>query len=568
MAFDGVFLSHIVRELEQAVGSRIDKIYLPSRDEIVLTLSKRGFAGKLLMTVSGVGPRVHFTAESFENPAVPPMFCMLMRKHFSSARLEGVRQNGLDRVLFLDFSAYSEMGDPVELTIAVEIMGRQSNIVLLCDGRVLDALRRSDPESGGRLILPGAVYEAPPMQNKLDPRCADISALAARIRESDDEDAKQIAAAVEGVSPLVAREIVFYAAQGTLEDALRRWSGYLSQGVPTLVLNADGTPADFTYLPIAQYGDRRTCRTAESFSALCDAFYRERRSEDAIRRRTHEISRLTATLIERTARKIEKQRGELARCDGKEQLRVFGELLKANLHSVERGAAFADVVNYYDPDGKTVRIPLKPNLSPSQNAQRYFTEYRKANTAQEMLTQRIGESAEELSYLESVADELTRASSERELAEIRAELAEAGYLRVPRTGKKKTARSLPPLHFVSDDGFDIYVGRNNKQNDELTLHTAAKSDLWLHVKGVHGTHTVVSAMGREIPPTTLMQAAMLAAYHSRARQSGGVAVDYCPIRHVRKPAGARPGMVIYDQYETVYVTPDAALAERLRADDR
>lgn len=568
MAFDGVLLSHVARELQQAVGSRIDKIYLPTRDDILLTMSKRGFSGKLLITVSGIGPRIHFTNESYENPATPPMFCMLMRKYFSSARLENVRQHGLDRVLFLDFSSYNEMGDEIELSIVVEIMGRQSNVILLCDGRVLDALRRSDPERNGRLILPGARYETPPAQDKLDPCDLTASEIAAHIGATEESLAKSISSAVEGVSPLVAREIACTAEQIGLVNALEEWKGYIEKGAPTLVVDTDGRPTDFTYLPIKQYNDKCTCRQVESFSELCDSFYRERQREDAVRRRTHETSRLVTTLIERTSRKIEKQRGELARCADKEQLRIFGELLKANLYAVERGAAFVDVVNYYDPEGKQVRISLKPELSPSQNAQRYFTEYRKANTAQEKLTHLIEESAAEIVYLESVADELTRAASDRELAEIRAELEQAGYLRASRTGKKKPPRALPPLHFVSDDGFDIYVGRNNKQNDELTLRIAEKSDLWLHVKDVHGTHTIISAMGKEIPPATVMQAAMLAAYHSRAKQSSSVAVDYCPVRNVKKPAHAKPGMVIYDRYETVYITPDEELVERLRANDR
>lgn len=568
MAFDGVFMSHIARELEQAVGARIDKIYLPTRDDIVLTLSKRGFSGKLLITVSGIGPRVHFTDDSYENPASPPMFCMLMRKHFSSARLERVSQHGLDRVLILEFSSYNEMGDEVELAIVVEIMGRQSNVILLCDGKILDALRRSDPESGGRLILPGAKYETPSSQDKLDPRTTSVEEIIARIEQGEGELPRRISDAIEGVSPLVAREIAQTAEKIGIVCALTEWKSHLEKGEPTLLVDGEQKPTDFTYLPIAQYDGRVACRRLDSFSELCNCFYRERQRQDSIRRRTYETGRLVSTLIERTSRKIEKQRGELARCADKEQLRVFGELLKANLYAVKRGAAFAEVVNYYDPDGSAVRIPLKAELSPSQNAQRYFTEYRKANTAQEMLTRLIDGSVSELAYLESVADELTRAESERELAEIRAELEEAGYIRSPRYNRKKTPRALPPLHFVSDDGFDIYVGRNNKQNDELTLRVAEKSDIWLHVKGAHGTHTVISAQGREVPVSTILQAASLAAFHSRAKQSSSVAVDFCHVKNVKKPAHARPGMVIYDRYETVYVTPEAALVERLRANDK
>ncbi len=563
MAFDGIFMSHICRELQAAVGSRIEKIYQPSRDDIVLTVSGKGFSRRLLITVSGVGPRVHFTDQKFENPATPPMFCMLMRKHFQSARLESVRQNGLDRVLLLEFSAFNELGDSVELTIAVEIMGRQSNVILVCDGRILDALKRVSLESGGRLILPGAKYELPETQGK-----ANVSAVSSGEFDelvSTAEPAKTLCTALEGVSPLVAREVCLAAENGGSAAAHAMLLSYKERGVPTLVVDPSGEPKDFTYMPIRQYDGTCTCEEYEDFSALCDRYFSRLQHAAAIRRRTHELVKLVSTLIERTSRKIEKQRGELAATENRERCRIFGELLKANIYRIERGASFVDVSNYYDPDCATVRIPLKPELTAAENAQRYFTEYRKLNTARQLLERFIAESIAELNYLESVLDILSRAESERELGEIRAELADAGYIKVQR-GRSKPPKSLGPLHFVSDDGFDIYVGRNNRQNDELTLKLAAKSDIWLHTKGVHGTHTVISACGKEVPPSTVLQAANLAAYHSKARQSSSVAVDYCPVKNVKKPSGARPGMVIYDVYETVYVTPDESLVDRLKVD--
>lgn len=563
MPFDGAFLSHIARELAPAVGTRVEKVYQPSREDIVLTLSGKGFSGRLLISISGIGPRLHWTEQTFENPATPPMFCMLMRKHFLSARLEEVRQNGLDRTLFLDFSSYNELGDPVTLTIAAELLGRQANLVLLADGRILDALRRTGAETDGRLILPGARYEAPPLQDKRDPRAVSAEALAAAVGGAMagglTDRARAIAAVVEGVSPPAARRIDEGAARFGLTEALARWQATLSQGEPALLLDAEGHPTDYTYF----VWEGEAARRESSFSALCDTFYRERQQAESIRRRTHDLTRLIATRIERTARKIEKQRGELAACEDRERLRIFGELLKANLYAVERGAPFVEVANYYDPNGATVRIPLKPELSPSQNAQRYFTEYRKANTAQQLLTARVEEGLAELSYLESVADELTRADSDRALAEIRDELIQTGYLRPDKAARRKPPKPCEPLRFVTDDGLTVLVGRNNRQNDELTLHTAAKSDLWFHTKAVHGSHAILLTGGQPAPATSVAQAALLAAYHSKARQSSGVAVDYCPVRQVKKPAGAQPGMVIYEHYETLYVTPDAAVVERL-----
>ena len=564
MAYDGIFMRNVCAELQQCVGSRVEKIYQPSRDDIVMLLSGRDFSGKLLISVGSVGPRVQLTRLQFENPAAPPMFCMLMRKHFTSARLDAVRQNGLDRVLILEFSSFNEMGDPVNLAVIAEIMGRQSNVVMTCDGRIIDALHRVDLESAGRLILPGAAYELPQPQDKLDPLHTTAAELERRL--DGDFDAKKVCACLDGVSPLIAREFCLWAEEGGLDFALSTLRGFSESGAPVLLTDENGAAVDFTYAPIRQYGDSRRCVQSDSFGELCDSFFAARQRDESIRRRTHELKRLVDTAIARISRKIDKQSGELNACEDREKYRVWGELIKANIYQIERGAPSATVVNYYDPDCAEVRIPLKAELSPAMNAQRYFNEYRKLSTAKQLLGKLIDDSKAELAYLESVADELTRAESDRELAEIKAELTSAGYLRAQRV-RQKAPKALPPLHFVSDDGFDIYVGRNNRQNDELTLRTAAKSDIWLHTKSVHGTHTIIDARGEKVPPSTVMQAAVLAAYHSKARQSGSVAVDFCPVKHVKKPGGARPGMVIYDNYETLYVTPDEALVKRLKADE-
>ncbi len=559
MPFDGIFMSNVCRELSAAIGSRVDKIYQPTREDIVLSLSSRGFKKKLLISVSGVGARIQFTEYTFENPATPPMFCMLMRKHFSNAKLEAIDQNGLDRVITLRFSAFNELGDEVELSIVTELFGRRSNIILTCDGRIMDAVRRSDPEAEGRLILPGAKYELPEPQNKLSLlECDD-----AKIIHSMALENASFNDTLDGVSPLISRELEELSSKNGVHKALSDVREYAQKGVPTMLLKG-GSPTEFTYMPITQYGEAIQSVQCGSFSELLDSFYGQRQKNDDIRRRTHDLRKLINALTERTARRIEKQRGELSRCDDMEKLRVFGELLKANLYAVQPGATFAELPNYYDPECALIRVPLKPELSPSQNAQRYFKEYRKANTARDMLTRLIAEGERELVYLGSVSDELNRAESERELAEIRTELEVAGYIRVIRSAKQKNQKPLPPLRFCSDDGFDIWVGRNNRQNDELTLKVAAKSDIWLHTKGIHGTHTVISANGREVPNSTILQAAILAAYHSDGKQSSSVPVDYCPIRNIKKPSGSPAGMVIYDNYRTVYVTPDEELVNRLK----
>ncbi len=560
MPFDGIFMANICRELNAAVGARIEKIYQPSREELVLLLGGKNFNQKLYLSAGGAAPRVHFTNLSFENPLNPPMFCMLMRKHFTNAKLNYAVQHGLDRILTLGFSSFNEMGDSVSLEIAVEIMGRQSNVIMICDGKIIDALKRSDPEMGKRLILPGAKYEYPESQGKIDLR----SVFSTQSVAEKAEAAKGgYASVLEGVSPLISREIEHLKSIIGVDGAIDAVKNGISDGRPYMIYK-DGKPVDFTYMPIGQYGASCESRKVDSFGELLDGFFEKRQKEDDIRRRTHDVNKIVTVLTERTARKLEKQRGELSRCTDAENLRIFGELIKTNIHLIERGATLAELPNYYDPECKPVRVPLNPELSPSQNAQKYFKEYRKSITAGEMLEKLIKSGEDELEYLLSVSEELKRAESEKELNEIKLELESAGYIKIKKQSKKPP-KALPPLVFKTDDGFTVRVGRNNRQNDELTLKSSAKHDIWLHTKAVHGAHVVISSEGKSISDSAVCQAAVLAAYHSDAKNSSSVAVDYCYIKNVHKPAGAKPGMVIYDDYRTVYVTPDDETVEKMRS---
>lgn len=561
MPFDGIFMSNVCRELNSAVGSRIEKIYQPSRDELVLICGGKNFNQKLYISAGGVAPRVHFTKLAFENPLNPPMFCMLMRKYFIGAKLISVSQHGLDRILTMRFSGYNEMGDSVVLEIVVEIMGRQSNVIITCNGKIIDALKRTDIESSKRLILPGAHYEYPESQGKLDIRNGiELS----KLEETANGEKGRFASVLEGVSPLISREIEFYQSQNRFDTAIELIKNSINDGSPYIIYK-DSEAIDYTYIPIYQYGSSVECKQSESFGELLDNFYEKRQRLDEIRRRTQSIAKLISTLIERTSRRLEKQRGDLSRCTNPDNLRIFGELIKANIHMIERGASVAELPNYYDAECKTVRIKLNPELTPSQNAQKYFKDYKKSMTAADMLEKLIKSGEEELEYLFSVSEELKRAESEKELTEIKFELEEAGYIRVNRR-QKKLPKALPPLEFKSDDGFTIRVGRNNRQNDELTTKSAQKTDVWLHTKSVHGAHVIITANGRTVSDSTITEAAMLAAYYSDARLSSSVAVDYCSVKNVKKPSGAKTGMVIYDNYNTVYVTPDENLIKQLKAD--
>lgn len=585
MAFDGGFLSAVRCEMQpRLLGCRVDKIYQPTREELVLLLRSKDFQGRLLLSAGSKGARAQLTGDSPENPAVPPMFCMLMRKRLVGARLTGMEQPGLERILKLNFEGRNELGDVVSLSLVVEMMGRRSNIIL-CDEdmRVIDAVRRTDAADAVRVLMPGVRYRFPPSQDKVDPILGSMEPLWERLQRNPQlELSKAMLEHLQGASPLVCRELAYAACRGKalrveeLEEAdwqrlrvqLTRWVEALQgRGTsPTMVLDPAGRPMDFCFIPIHQYGMAAMTREYPDCCSLLDAFFSERERADRIRSRSQNLLKHITTLSGRIARRVSAQQAEWKASQNREHLREYGELIKANLHQIERGADFCEVVNYYSPECETVRIPLDTALSPSQNAQKYFKEYRKAHTAQQRLAELVKKGTEELSYIDSVFDALSRAESDRELAEIREELEQGGYLKAQNGKKTRPAAKLPPYRFVSDDGFAILVGRNNRQNEQLSLRTAQSSDVWLHVKDGPGAHVIVCCEGKQPPDTTLEQAAVLAATYSKSAQSPQVAVDYCLARKVKKPQGTPPGMVIYDGYKTAFVRPDPELAKRLRDD--
>ena len=574
MAFDGATIRHVCAELRAAVGAHVEKIYMPAREDVILALKWKGGSGRLLMTANAGSPRLHFTSAAAENPQTPPMFCMLLRKHLGAARLTDVRQDGLERIVYLDFDAVSEIGDPVRFTLAVEVMGRRSNIILVNgEGRIVDAVKRVDAEmSSVRQVLPGMAYTLPPSQQTACVLgCTPEEALEAVLREGDTLSLqKAILASLQGFSPLLAREGAFAAgadgldhafdmdeaARGRLLDWLGGVAGLIRDcgGRPVMLLDEDGKPADFTFLPIRQYGALRTLREYPSFSALLDAFYGERTRLDRMKQRSHDLLVLLQNARDRAARKVAVQKQELETSRRREELRLRAELLTANAHGIPRGSTSVKLVNYYDPELSEIEIPLDGRLSAIENAQKLYAEYRKAATAEQMLTGLIEKGEEQVLYLESVLDAVTRSQGESELAEIRRELAETGYVKRRSLGRSKPVR-VPPMRYLSDDGFVILAGRNNLQNDRLTLREADRGDIWFHAQKIPGSHVIVCTEGREVPDRTLTQAAELAAWHSQARESLNVPVDYTRIRCVKKPQGAAPGRVIYTDYKTAYVNP-------------
>ena len=580
MALDGIFLSRIRDEIAQTVlGFRVEKIQQPTRDEIILVLRGKGGARRLLICVRSDSPRVHFTEQAAENPAAPPMFCMLLRKHLTAAKLTDVRQEGLDRMLFLTFDASNEIGDRVTLTLCVEIMGTYSNLILIGEnGKILDAAKRIDfAASSVRQILPRLPYVLPTPQDKLCLECTDISAVLERLRQTPNKLLSgALMNAVQGISPIIARELTFRAAGDdvpvsalaenawhALETQLQKVKDGLHRDTQVcLVCDESGAPKEIAFLEILQYGTARKSVMFPSASALLDRFFAERDRAVRLHARGKDLLRTLSNLTDRTARKLAMQKKELSACADRETMRLYGELITANLHALQKGSVFFDVPNYYD-NMQPVRIPADPALSPKENANRYYRDYRKAKTAEGMLTKLIAQGETELAYFASVLDALSRADTQAELDAIRMELTEQGYLKARSGKKQKAPKALPPLEFQTTDGFRVLVGRNNLQNDRLSLKTANKTDLWLHTQGFPGSHVILETNGEDVPDRAIEEAAVIAATHSKAADSSLVPVDYTPVKKLKKPVGAKPGKVIYHEYFTIMVKPDKTACEKM-----
>lgn len=587
MALDGIFLKQIKNELEQeAVSMRVEKVHQPSKEELVLVLRGRNGQKKLLLSARANSPRIHFTTHAPENPKTPPMLCMLLRKHLTNAAVTGFRQVGSDRILFIDFDSTNEIGDKVSLSLVIEIMAQYSNIILInSQNIIIDSLKRVDlSTSSVRQILPGLSYCLPPKQFKLDLCTNQSDKICEKILSFKNKSLSSAAlSSIEGISPIISREIAFRVNENDVlcglldEDEKSKFKAVIEdiqktitdkKALPYTVEDENGRPTDFAFCEIAQYGSLRKCTKAESFSALLDSFYFERDRLERTHQKSDDLYKKLNSLIQRTAKKINLQNAELEACADKEALRIKAELISANQYRLEKGCTFYEVENYYD-NNSIIRIKANPALSPSANSQKYFKEYRKAKTAEKMLTELIEKSKAELEYLESVLDELNRSEGEDEINEIRRELGESGYLKSKqKDSKNKPQKSLPPKKFVSDDGFTILVGRNNVQNDKLSLKTAKGNDLWLHTQKIHGSHVIIVSNGKEISDTAIEQAAVIAAYNSKGRYSSQVPVDYTLAKNLKKPNGAKPGFVIYHVYNTIFVKPDEKLAEKLSFENK
>ncbi len=590
MALDGLFLHTMAEELRSTLlGAKVDKVYQPSSEELVFALRQKTLGGvKLLLSARANSPRVSLTTANYENPAKPPMLCMLLRKRLGGATLTEVRQQSHDRILFLDFFATNELGDREKLTLVIEIMAQYSNVILVGpDGKIIDALKRVDfTKSSKRLVLPGLPYELPPQQDKLSLLTGGIDDIMVRLRSFSTKTLSgALLNTLMGVSPVVARELSYRAigedkamSDMTISDftklefSLLDVREQLQNGSFTycVVKDLNGKPFDFSFMDLTQYGSSTEREYFTSPSALLDQYYSKRDSMERMTHRTADLNKFLHTTAERIARKMELQRAELEKCDDRETLRISAELINANLFRLDKGVPYFDLENYYEGNA-LMRIPVNPALSPAQNSQKYYKEYRKTYTAEKKLKEQLTAGAEELAYIETVLDALSRAETERDISAIKQELISGGYLK-DRSGKDKQGRkkkaptqaALPPMEYRTTDGFTVLVGRNNVQNEQLSLKKAAKLDMWLHIKDFPGSHVIIQNQDGVVSDQAILEAAQIAAVNSTAAADKKVRIDYTLAKHLKKPAGGRPGMVIYHENWDIIVEPDVDFVSSLR----
>ncbi|MEL7568452.1 MAG: NFACT RNA binding domain-containing protein [Dehalobacterium sp.] len=579
MPFDGFVMSAIKNELnEKIILGKITKIYQPERHTVILKIRKGSDNFQLLISAHPVTGRVHLTSETKDNPLTPPLFCMVLRKHLEGGRIIAIEQKELDRILCIFIEGYNEIGQLTTKKLVIEIMGKHSNIVLVDpeDNTILDGIKRyTHLVSRHREILPGREYIAPPDQMKVN--CFTINEETFRSTllslTLTTKVAKGIVNSFAGFSPLLAGEIIYRAQlpKNIIIDDLgdyeliRIWQAMNEILLPLkdkrLQPNAvldEGKPLDFSFIHLLQFNQNQLIDFSQMGETL-DYFYSRQEEGDLFSARQRELSKIVKGEIERVEKKLALQSEKLRDTEHMEEYRLWGELITANMYKLSKGMADAELDNFYQPEN-TVQVTLDPVLSPAENAQYYFKKYNKAKSSKILIEEQMAKNQDELDYLNSVLTSLEQSSDLKDLTEIRTELVEASYLKEKNQAKHKVKvkdTAPQPLTFYSQDGYTILVGKNNKQNDLLTLKMAKKDDLWLHTKNIPGSHVIIRRQpGKEIPFTTIEEAAQLAAYHSKARASSQVPVDYTLVSQVKKPNGAKPGMVIYFEQKTLYVTPD------------
>lgn len=561
MAFDGLFTYSITADLQQLVTGRITKIHQPNAQEVILHVRANGKNHKLLFSIHSSYARVHLTEQSIENPAEPPMFCMLLRKHLEGGFISSVKQLGFDRIIIVEIESKNEIGDPIVRQLHAEIMGRHSNLLLIDkeQDKIVDSLKHLPPSVNSfRTVLPGQPYLAPPTQNKWNPLLVTEEELATFFVET--KNAKDIVTQFTGFSPLHAEELLYRmtSASNRVQCFKEFIASFANGGTSPMYVLANHktyfSPIELTHL----HGDMTTYPNVHE---LLDRVFFARAERDRVKQQAGDLERWLQNEIDKLALKTKKLTKDYERASKLDQFQLYGELLMANIYTFEKGVKEVTVINYYSENSEEITIPVSERKTPIENAQGYYTKYTKAKNALIMVQQQLEKTKEEITYFEMLAQQVQQAAP-GDIEEIREELAEQGYLKLRHSKKKKKPVKPEPERYISSTGIAISVGKNNKQNDMLTFKIAKRTDIWLHTKDIPGSHVVIHSS--EPDETTLREAATLAAYFSKARESSSVPVDYTDIRQVKKPNGAKPGFVIYFEQKTLYIDPDEALILQLK----
>lgn len=565
MPFDGIVTKAVTEELKTKLEQgRINRIHQPTSTELVFTIRNNRENHSLLLSIHPSYARFHLTDDKYDNPQEPPMFCMVLRKHLSSAIIESIEQDSLERIITFNVRTIDEIGDSAHKTLIMELMGRHSNVILLNEKKehIIDCLKHvSAIQNSYRTILPGYEYIPPPPQEKLNPLTISGEDFIRKLDFNAGKIDRQIVNMLTGFSPFLAREIIERSELGSNESLKESFLA-----IRTQVKDKEYSPTiyreereDFHVIPITRLTGEK--EHFDSTNAMLDQFFSGKAERDRVKQQARDLYRFIKNEVDKNERKLKIHERTLEGTKRAELFQRRGELLTANMHLVSQGDEYVKVIDYYDPDQKEIKIPLKTDLTPSENAQSFFTRYRKLQTSKKMIQREVLKTKREIVYLDQLTLHLDSAR-ESDIEEIREELREEGYLKKQRQGRRKKNRKPSPEEFVSSSGIPIFVGRNNIQNEYVTHRLANRNDTWLHTKAIPGSHVVIRSNHPD--EATLLEAAEIAAFYSQARQSSSVPVDYTLIRHVRKPSGTKLGFVTYNNEKTLFVTPNEDKVQKLK----
>lgn len=587
MALDGLVIHSIVDELhKKLLGGKIDKVYQPENDEVVLHIRNNKENFKLVLSCSASNPRVYLVSDyKKENPINAPMFCMLFRKYIQGGNIVNVSQVDFERIIKISVESFDELKEKTTKDIIIEIMGRHSNIILThsSNNKIIDSAKRIPPSvSRVRQILPGQTYVLPPKQDKLNPITnISLNSFVDTLSSFDGPIFKAIYSKFLGISPVIAKEICFRAnidenllvSKISSDDISKIYKEfhnlfkYIKDNIynPCMVIDTSiDKVLDFSCINLSLFSNLSIIND-DSISKILENYYATKDIKDRIHQRSSDLRKSISIKLDRLYNKLNKQEKELIESENADIYKIKGELITSYIYMIEKGMESVEVANFYDPEYKNIKISLNTNFTPSENAQKYFKKYNKLKTAKKEITSQMEITKEEIDYLENIMLSIENCENLAELMDIREELGKVGYLRSKNNSKKETKLTTKPHEFVSSNGFKILVGKNNKQNDHLTLKVASNEDIWMHTKNIPGSHVIIKAEGKEVPDETIFEGAMLAAFFSKSKMSSQVPVDYTKKKNVKKPNGAKPGMVIYDTNNTIYVTPTEELVVKLKS---